>query len=332
MSTEDRALGALYGLAVGDALGMPTQFLSRAAVRDLYGTVDDFEPGPEINEISRGTPAGRVTDDTDQAVILAKALVDGDGTLDHRRFADDLLAWERRMVATGSADLLGPSTRRALTALADGAPLADAGRWGDTNGAAMRIAPVGIATPPQPLDRLCDRVHDASRLTHDTTIANAGASAVAAVVSAGVDGAGTVAALRLGVEAAALGAERGNYMAGADVSRRIAWAIDLVAGRPDEEALDLIYDLVGTGVATQEGVPAAFAIASLRPDDPWGACVLAASLGGDCDTVGAIAGAMVGACCGYDRLPAGAVRRVRETNDLHLEPLIDALLDLRSRP
>lgn len=330
-SAADRALGALYGLAVGDALGMPTQFLSRVSVRDLFGVVDRFEAGPDVNEISRGTPAARVTDDTDQAVILARALVDGRGTLDHRRLADDLLAWERRMVATGSADLLGPSTRRALTALADGASLTDAGRWGDTNGAAMRVAPVGIATPPRPLDRLCDRVHDASRLTHDTTIANAGASAVAAVVSAGVDGADTMTALELGVEAAVLGALRGRYVAGADVARRIAWATDLVAGRPDDEALDLVYELVGTGVATQEAVPAAFAVASLRPDDPWGACVLAASLGGDCDTVGAMAGAMVGACCGYDSLPADAVRRVREANDLHLEPLAHDLLALRAR-
>lgn len=331
MSTDDRALGALYGLAIGDALGMPTQFLSRAVVRDLYGTVDRFEPGPDVNEISRGTPAARVTDDTDQAVILAEALVDGGGTLDQRRLADDLLAWEERMVAVGSADLLGPSTRRALAALVNGAPLADAGRWGDTDGAAMRVAPVGIATPPGPLDRLCDRVHDACRLTHDTTIANAGASAVAAVVSAGIDGADTVTALGLGVDAATIGARRGHYVAGADVARRIAWATDLVAGRPDDEALDLIYDLVGTGVATQEAVPAAFAVASLRPDDPWGACVLAASLGGDCDTVGAMAGAMVGACCGYARLPADAVRRVREANDLHLEPLAEALLALRRR-
>ncbi|HEX6447485.1 MAG TPA: ADP-ribosylglycohydrolase family protein, partial [Streptosporangiales bacterium] len=61
MSADDRALGALYGLAIGDALGMPTQFLSRATVRELYGTVTGFEPGPDGNEISRGTPAARVT-------------------------------------------------------------------------------------------------------------------------------------------------------------------------------------------------------------------------------------------------------------------------------
>ena len=45
-------------------------------------------------------------------------------------------------------------------------------------------------------------------------------------------------------------------------------------------------------------VPAAFAICSLAPDDPWLACRLAASAGGDCDTIAAMAGAILGACHG----------------------------------
>ncbi len=80
----DRALGAFYGLAIGDALGMPTQMLPRAVVRDLFGELPWFAPGPEVNEISAGLPAGRVTDDTDQAVIVARTLIDGGGEIDLR--------------------------------------------------------------------------------------------------------------------------------------------------------------------------------------------------------------------------------------------------------
>src|SRR4051812_50038132 len=76
---ENRALGALYGLAIGDALGMPTQLLPRERIAARYGTLTGFEPGPDENEISAGLPAGRVTDDTDQAVIGARALIDGGG-------------------------------------------------------------------------------------------------------------------------------------------------------------------------------------------------------------------------------------------------------------
>ena len=45
------------------------------------------------------------------------------------------------------SDLLGPSTKRALAALLAGTDIAETGRYGSTNGAAMRITPVGVATP-----------------------------------------------------------------------------------------------------------------------------------------------------------------------------------------
>ncbi|RYZ30569.1 MAG: ADP-ribosylglycohydrolase family protein, partial [Propionibacteriaceae bacterium] len=94
---------------------MPTQDLPRDTVRSLFGGLRWFEPGPEANTISRGLPAGHVTDDTDQALIVARALVAGDGHVRAELLARDLLAWEARVAAAGSLDLLGPSTRRALT-------------------------------------------------------------------------------------------------------------------------------------------------------------------------------------------------------------------------
>jgi ADP-ribosylglycohydrolase len=328
---DDRALGAFYGLAIGDALGMPTQMLPRNVVRGLFGEMAWFAPGPELNEISAGLPAGRVTDDTDQAIIVAQALIDGGGSIDLTKLADRLLDWERSMEKAGSLDLLGPSTKKALLLVAGGAAPEEAGRWGDTNGAAMRITPVGIATPAEPLDRLVAAVAAASRLTHDTTVAISGASAVAAAVSAGVDGADVAAVIPLAQAAAEIGAGHGHYVPGASIADRIGWAVRLVEGRQDEDALDVIDRLVGTGVATQEAVPAAFALASLAPDDPWRAGRLAARLGGDSDTVAAMAGAVVGACCGLSALPPDAVGLVREVNDLQLEPVVEGLLVLRSK-
>jgi ADP-ribosylglycohydrolase len=327
---RDRALGALYGLAVGDALGMPTQALPRSAVERLYGDLDGFRAGPAENEVSAGLPAGHVTDDTDQAAIVGELLVEGHGRVDPSVLAERLLEWQRRMAAAGSADLLGPSTLRALQAFAAGAPTGATGRWGDTNGAAMRVAPVGIAVPPSPLDVLCAAVADVDRLTHDTTVANAGACAVAAVVSAGVAGASWADAAEVGLRAAELGGRLGSYVAGADVRRRIGWALELTCALSDEELLDVLDGLVGTSVATQESVPAAFTVAAHCPDDPWRAGLLAARLGGDSDTIAAMAGAMVGACTGLAALPADAVAQVREVNDLHLEPLVDGLLALRN--
>ena len=331
MTTVDRALGAFYGLAIGDALGMPTQLLSRTVVTELFGDVPWFAPGPEVSEISAGLPAGRVTDDTDQAVIVARTLIDGRGSIELGLLADRLLDWERAMAAAGSLDLLGPSTKKALVSVSEGVAPDGVGRWGDTNGAAMRITPVGIATPAEPLDRLCAAVAGASRLTHDTNVANAGASAVAAAVSAGVDGADVDAAVRVARAAAEIGARHGYHVAGASVADRLGWAVGLVEGCGDDDALDIVDRLVGTSLATQEAVPAAFAIASLVPDDPWRACRLAARLGGDSDTIAAMAGAVVGACTGLSALPTEAVRLVRDVNDLHLEPIVDELLALRAK-
>jgi ADP-ribosylglycohydrolase len=324
----DRALGALTGLALGDALGMPTQLLPRERIRQRYGELTWFVDAPDDNEISRGTPAGRVTDDTDQAVILGRLLVAGRGRVDPHRFADELLAWESRMARRGSLDLLGPSTRRALQLLAEGEPADATGRWGDTNGAAMRVTPVGIAYPADPLDRLVDAVAAVDRVTHDTTVANAGAAAVAAAVSAGIDGANLDEAVTLGVAAARAGARRGHYVPGADVAARIEWARELAMA--SEDPLDVIYRLVGTGVATQEAVPAAFAVLAVHPDDPWRACLAAASLGGDCDTVAALVGAISGACHGFTTLPDDAVATLAAANpDLRLAPLAEQLLCLR---
>lgn len=329
MSAE-RALAALAGLAVGDALGMPTQSLPREDIRSRYGLLGGFEPGPPDQPIAPNMPAGSITDDTEQAMLLGRLLVEGEGRIDPDRLAAELLAWEQDMRRRGSLDLLGPSTRAAVAAVAAGEPVGRAGRNGTTNGAAMRITPVGIACPATDLAVLTDRVVEASMVTHNTGVALAGAAAVAAAVSAGVSGSDVPTACQAAVAAAGLAATRGNWVAAGDVAARIGWARDLVAGADPNRAADLIYRIVGTSVATQESVPAAFAVLAVHPDDPWRACLLAASLGGDTDTIAAMVGAIAGACHGADAFPADAVRTVEQVNDLRLVPLAEDLVRLRN--
>ena len=170
----------------------------------------------------------------------------------------------------------------------------------------------------------------ASSVTHNTGIALAGAAAVAAAVSAGVSGAGIAQATALAVQAARIAAGRGHWVAGADVAARIEWATGLVAGRDEAEAAELIYTLVGTSLATQESVPAAFAVLAAVPGDPWRACLLAASLGGDCDTIAAMAGAIAGACHGAGAFPPGAIALI-DAQGLGLAALAGDLLALRER-
>ncbi|MFC0628639.1 ADP-ribosylglycohydrolase family protein [Kribbella deserti] len=379
MSTA-RATGALYGLAIGDALGMPTQSLPRELIIERYGDVlDGFHPAPADQPLAAGLPAGAITDDTEQALLLAELLVSSGGRIDGKELARRLLAWEESMHERGSLDLLGPSTKRAVTELLAGTDISQTGRFGTTNGAAMRIAPVGIATGCSDLPALVDRVVEASAVTHNTGLALAGASAVAAAVSAGVDGATVQEAIIVGIEAARIAADRGHWVAGADIATRIDWAVGLIrsgvrliddatdppdgpsvgrhsraggslatvgsdgvspAARPSLGAAPgqppcpgavsaLVYDLVGTSLASQESVPAAFAILAAYPDDPWLASRVAASVGGDCDTIGAMAGAIAGACHGAGAFPDEARKTVAEVNNLRLDELAGDLLALR---
>jgi ADP-ribosylglycohydrolase len=330
-SASERGLGALYGLAIGDALGMPTQLMSHEEVTAKFGILDDFREAPTDHMIAVGRPAGSITNDTEQALLLADTLLAGGGHVDREDFARRLLAWAERARERGSLDLLGPSTSAAVTTLVADGPLDVFGRSAATNGAAMRITPVGLVAAPDDLAALVDLVVEASRVTHNTTVAIAGAAAIAAAVSGGIAGASVTEATTLAIRAAELGQQRGEWVAGASVARRIAWAIGLIDTHDHDHSVRDAVELVGTSIATQESVPAAFAILALHPDDPWQACLTAASLGGDSDTIAAMTGAIAGACHGMDRWPADAVQTVREINNVDLEMFAEKLLALRSR-
>jgi len=329
MTLRDRAIGALYGLAIGDALGMPTQLMSRDEVANRYGVIDRFRAAEAGHPLAGGLPAGHVTDDTEQSLLLARLLVEGHGHIAKGAFARALVEWEDGMRARGSLDLLGPSTKRAVQAVLDGEPLATAGRFGTTNGAAMRVAPVGIIRSWQPIDTLVDLVVEASMVTHNTGVAIAGAAAVAAAVSAGIDGAEFAAAVDAALEAARIGATRGYWVAAADVASRIRLAIDLADPADVDGSLTRIYEIVGTSLATQESIPAAFGLLATFPDDPWRAACAAATLGGDSDTIAALAGAIGGALRGTTAFPRQAREMVVAVNVLDLEAVADSLLVFR---
>ncbi|RWQ34657.1 MAG: ADP-ribosylglycohydrolase family protein [Mesorhizobium sp.] len=325
----DRAMGALIGGALGDALGMPTQLLSPARIAELYGHVEDFVAPVVDHPVSKGLVAGTVTDDTEQALLLGRILVVSGDSFDHTRWVNALLDWERDVKARGSYDLLGPSTKRAIDAINDGVPAEEAGSGGDTNGAAMRIAPVGIMMPAEPLDALVAKVAETCRATHNTSIAIASAAAVAAAVSCGVAGGGWRAASDRAIAAARRGAVLGHWVTGGDIAARIDWGRDLVRGKAVADGIRLIVDLVGTGVASQESVPAAFAVLEIAGGDPWQAAVISANLGGDTDTIGAIAAGMAGACAGFSRLPQENIARLKGLDIAQVRALAADLVAMR---
>ncbi|MFC6297315.1 ADP-ribosylglycohydrolase [Pseudomonas sp. CCM 7893] len=333
MTPHIRALGAFYGLALGDALGMPTQSLSREQVKARFGEITALEDAGADQPIAPNMPKGSITDDTEQAILVGQLLVDGQGKIEPTVLAQRLIDWEAVMRAKGSQDLLGPSTKRAIDMILAGHTPEESGRYGTTNGAAMRITPVGIAANVANPEQFIQSVIQACQVTHNTTLGIASAAAVAAVVSAGINGEDLGEALNIGTRIAQQAESHGHWVAGGRIGTRISWARTLSVGSSDKALFtDLLYELIGTSVASQESVVVSFALAqqvAVGEMDAFEALCMAASLGGDTDTIAAILGAMLGACLGMACWPEAMIEQVKTANGLDLQPLVQGLLALR---
>jgi ADP-ribosylglycohydrolase len=143
-----------------------------------------------------------------------------------------------------------------------------------------------------------------------------------------VGGAGLAEAVEVAVAAADEGGRRGHWVAGGSIAARLRWAVPYLAGLGAAARDEALTDVIGTSVAAQESVVAALALAALG-DDPWTTLCRAAGLGGDTDTIAAIAGAVLGATHGGAAWPDEAVSTVERVNRLDLAPLVGELLDLR---
>ena len=334
-----RAYGALAGLALGDALGMPTQAMSPEQIRAVYGRITGLVDGDASQPYAPGMPAGSVTDDTEQALLIASLLVRGRGSSSGRvalnavEFAHALLAWEDSMIERGSLDLLGPSTKAALERVRAGEDPLTVGGAGTTNGAAMRVTPIGIAVSTEDPEAFAEAVWSSCRVTHATRQGFQSAALVAAAVSMGIDTVRTPSPdlrslLWKAVTYVDSLPERGAWTPDPDVVAATRRAMQLVAN-PASSSLECLIDQVGTSVASAHAIPMAFALLARDPSPQ--ALLDAANLGGDTDTIGAIAGAILGAALGVQVLPADSLSMIEEVSHLGLSGVAGDLLELRDQ-
>ena len=333
-----RAHGALAGLALGDALGMPTQAMSPAQIRAVYGRIAGLVDADASQPYAPGMPAGSVTDDTEQALLVASLLVRGRGSssghaaLDAGEFAHALLAWEDSMIARGSLDLLGPSTKAALERVRAGEDPLSVGGAGTTNGAAMRVTPIGIAVSTADPEAFAESVWSSCQVTHATRQGFQSAALVAAAVSLGIDAASSSASdvralLWEAVSYVAFLSPRGAWAPDPDVVAATRRALEL-ASTPPSPSLELLAEQIGSSVASAQAIPMAFALLARNPSPR--ALLDAANLGGDTDTIGAIAGAILGAAAGVGVFDGRALAQVEEVSRLGLQPIASKLLELRA--
>ena len=309
----DRAAGCLLGLALGDALG----FVVEAAPPAAAAAYVETELRAGLGGV-RGRPPfqpGQYSDDTQLARELLLSIKDA-GDFDPPAFAGRVAG----LFARGEPVGAGSGSREAAERIQAGVRWENAGTPAPYagNGAAMRAGPLGALYPRNPV-RLVEVARDQALVTHHDPRAVAGAIAVAGAVAIGA---------RPGpVVARAVLEELGELVCPTDESmgKVLRGLIGWLPERPAEAVLRVaaLAEPAGTvapSMAWGGGVPP-FVISSVAwslyaflrsPDDYWETICTAIEIGGDTDTLAAMAGAMAGARLGPAALPARMVNRLTD--------------------
>jgi ADP-ribosylglycohydrolase len=329
LDERDRFAGCLLGLAIGDALGHPTEFLSMQQIHERFGErgVNDFEPAGHH-------PVGTVTDDTQMTICVARALVRGgleDLDLTMPVLAEEFVAWSRSPLNDRAP---GKTCMIACEQLANGTPWRKAGVAESKGcGAAMRAAPLGLVFYDDD-ERLLRWSAAQAVLTHrhPTAIASsvAAAAPIAQVMRTGsLDG-----AIELTVELLRrldrdLLVEVGCPADLADPigPREMIAALEASRDRIGDDAED-VCTLLGGGWVGEEAVAAAMWCAKKARGDFRTAVLRGANSSGDSDSIACIAGSFVGAMVGMGGISRPWVRRVE--GQALLRQLADALWETRS--
>ncbi|MDQ6423140.1 ADP-ribosylglycohydrolase family protein [Paenibacillus sp. LHD-117] len=328
---KNNILGALYGMAIGDAMGMPSELWGRNKVKAFFGTITEFLDGPQENDVACNFTRGQFTDDTSQTLLILDALIETGFVPDPQVIGRHLLAWADRLQAFDN-NILGPSSKAALLALKDGQDVTPFTSKAETNGAAMRIAPVGCLFPSAEREKLAQFVFDISRVTHSTDVAVGGAAMIAAAVSSAMEDKPWDAIMDDAIAAYHTAKSHGAETYSASLSERLELAIEYarkLEGQ-DDRFLQRIYDVIGSGVITSESVPAALAIAYYAKE-PQRCSLLCANLGGDTDTIGAMATAICGAKAGADAIDPAWRQLMDEANGVDFEAYADRMLAFRNQ-
>jgi len=291
---EKRILGAFYGQALGDAMGMPSELWPRSRVKQHFGV----------------THHGEINAETIGANIL--------------HWAESFDAFNK--------NVLGPTSKIALNAMKAGTPVSQLENNGMTNGAAMRVSPLGCLLPARDLSTFIEAVALASSPTHKSDVAISGATVIAWAVSRAIDGASWATICDELPVVARAAQEKRETTFSASMAARLELALGVVKqGRGVESSMQQIYDLVGTGTSTIESVPAAIAMVELAETDPNRCAILCANLGGDTDTIGAMAVAICGALHGIDSIDTELKAELDAANALDFTRYSQAFLVFRQQ-
>ncbi|MGL5720781.1 MAG: ADP-ribosylglycohydrolase family protein [Brevinema sp.] len=343
---ENKILGCLAGAAIADAMGAATECRSTEQIIEYFGDyVTDFKDPPK-DTFGRCNTAGMCTDDFIQGYYILESILDHKGTIDTETMKQAFKRWLDYPFYT---NFTGPTTRSAMQSIFGDkraslqgdleskeppVKIVNDGNAKSSNGGAMKIYCVGVLNPGN-VDKAIDDAIKVTRFTHNNTLSISGACSVAAAISEALTEESTLKSI---FEAGLYGAQKGYdlaYESGADrvagpsVIARIPLAISIGEKKGSwKPAIGELADIIGNGLHVSEAVPAAFGCIAASQDNAMNAIYAAINMGNDTDTIGIMAGAIMGAYKGFSAFNEDQLNIVNKMNKFDLRATTNQIIDL----
>jgi len=285
---KSRFAGAMVGFAIGDALGMPAQFLSREQITRYYGRPLTTFARAHEGHASQFLPKGSYTDDTQMMLATAECLVEY-GRMEPSRQADALLSW---YLNTAPHRTPMRANELACKHLAAGKAWTKSGVFSGGCGAAVRMPPVGLLYFRN-REALVRAALDDCIITHTDPRAKAAAVTVAYLIARLVQSGEHCSPGDQVLEVADC-----VHGTDSDMAAMLRWVTQIVHLRPEEALFE-----IGTSSDSLEVVPAAVYCFLKHPRQFAGAVLAAVNAGDAADSVAALTGSFVGALAGVEALP-----------------------------
>ncbi|NIR86931.1 hypothetical protein GWO13_04880 [Candidatus Bathyarchaeota archaeon] len=299
---KSKFVGCLVGSAVGDALGRSLEGLWISELKIEEGF------------------SGRWTDDTHMMIGVADSLIENKG-FDGRHMAQTFIRNYEREPWRGYAS--GPPRVfkwiRSGVAWNEAAKKLFGGEGSYGNGAAMRVAPVGILYHDDP-ERLRSVAYSQSQITHAHELGKEGAALQAYAVALAVN-----ANPSSQLETSPFLEKLKDFTRSRVYRRKLEAAEKLLS---EEDRFRVVREL-GNGIEAQNSVPTAVYSFLRNPQSFEESLIYAISLGGDTDTIGAMTGAISGAYQGVEAIPERWKARLKRR--VHIEGLAEKLWQIKSR-
>jgi poly(ADP-ribose) glycohydrolase ARH3 len=297
---KSKFLGCLIGTAIGDALG------ARWEGRGMSRSEDIVSLAEKLEQLI-------YTDDTHMTIGIAESLMESKGfNGEHmaQTFIKNYDAEPWRGYGPGPPRIFGMiKSGEAWDSAANG--LYRGGSFG--NGSAMRVAPVGLLYSRN-LEKLREIAYRSSSITHSHELGREGAAIQACAVALALNTPADE-----DIDRAVFLSSLQNFIRDRLYKEKIAQMRELL----DEQDKEKVVAVLGNGIEAPRSVPTAIYCFLSQPQSYKDTVIYAISLGGDTDTIAAMAGAISGAYLGIEAIPSKW--RVKLENKEYIKALAEKL-------